>query len=82
MGLKFLRNAVDQVNDQIVDRTGDADQIAPNAGAFLHDWITTRLPEAVIGLATKVAGREDGSAWIAKEALKAGQDPHIGAFIK
>lgn len=82
MGLRFLRNAVDQVNDQVVDRFSDAAQVAPDAGAFLHDWITTRLPEAIVGFATKVAGREDGSGWLANEALKAGQDPHIGSLIK
>jgi hypothetical protein len=82
MGLGLIKTALGQAQDQIFDRSGEVIQTTPDAGAFLQDWITTRLPEAVIGFATKVAGREDGSGFIANEALKAGRDPNIGALIK
>ena len=81
MGLNLIRSALGQAQDQVFDRGGEAIQSIPDAGAFLQDWITTRLPEAVVGFATKVAGREDGSGFIANEALKAGRDPNVGAVI-
>ena len=82
MGFGFIKTALGQAQDQVFDRGGEAIQSTPDAGAFLQDWITTRLPEAVIGFASKVAGREDGSGWFANEALKAGKDPNIGALLK
>ncbi len=82
MGFGLIKTALGQAQDQIFDRGGEMIQSAPDAGAFLQDWLTTRLPQAVVGLATKVAGREDGSGFIANEALKAGRDPNIGALIK
>jgi len=81
MGFGLIRTALGRAQDQILDRGGEIIQGAPNAGAFLQDWITTRLPEAVIGLATKVAGREDGSGIFMNEALKASRDPNVGAII-
>ena len=82
MGFGLIRTALGQAQDQILDRGGELIQeTAPNAGAFLQDWITTRLPEAVVGLATKVAGREDGSGIFMNEAIKASRDPNVGALI-
>ena len=82
MGLALIKTALGQAQDQIFDRSGETIQSAPDAGAFLQDWITTRLPQAVISFASRVAGREDGSGFIANEALKAGRDPNIGALVK
>ena len=82
MGFGLIKTALGQAQDQIFDRGGEMIQSAPDAGAFLQDWVTTKLPQAVVGLATRVAGREDGSGFIANEALKAGRDPNIGALFK
>ena len=82
MGLSLIKTALGQAQDQILDRGGEIIQTtAPDAGAFLQDWITTRLPQAVVGFATKVAGREDGSGMFANEALKAGRDPNVGQLV-
>ena len=82
MGLSLIKTALGQAQDQILDRGGEIIQAtAPDAGAFLQDWITTRLPQAVVGFATRVAGREDGSGLLANEALKASRDPNVGKLI-
>ena len=84
MGLAVIKDMVGQVGDQITDRGIEA--TAPpsvDPGAFLQNWITTKLPEAVIGLATRVAGREDGSGFIANEAIKAGTDENfMGGLLR
>ena len=72
-----LKDLVGQVGDQVTDRTVEVAPPTVDAGAFLQNWISNKLPEAVIGLATKVAGREDGSGFFANEALKAGQDQNF-----
>ena len=83
MGFGIVKSALGQVQDQIIDRGGEIIQReAPDAGAFLQDWIGTRLPEAVVGFATKIAGREDGSGLFANEAIKAGSDPNVGSLIE
>ena len=77
MGLAVVKDMVGQVGDQITDRIVEVTPPSVDAGAFLQDWITTKLPEAVVGLATRVAGREDGSGFIANEAIKAGTDQNF-----
>ena len=82
MGFGIVKSALGQVQDQVFDRGGEIIQTeAPDAGAFLQDWIGSRLPSAVIGFASKVAGREDGSGWFTNEAMKAGKDPNVGSLL-
>ena len=70
-----IRTAVDNFGDQVINRTPEASDVNP--GEFLQNWITDKLPEAVVGLATRIGGREDGSGFIAQQALEAGQDPNL-----
>ena len=80
MNFGAVKDVLGQLGDQVLDRAGE--RSLPDPGAFLSNYITQKLPEFIIGAATKIAGREDGSGFIANEALKAGKDPIIGSFIK
>ena len=75
-----LKTALGGIESNVLDRA--AHTAVPDAGAFLQDWVTTKLPEAVVGLATRIGGREDGSGFLANEAIKMGTDQHIGAIFK
>ena len=77
MGLAVFIDTGGDVGYQITDRIVEVTPPAVDAGAFLQDWITTKLSEAVVGLATRVAGLEDGSGFIANEAIKAGTDQNF-----
>ena len=79
MNLGALKDALGQVGNQISDRGGE---VIPDAGNFLQDYITNKLPEFIIGAATKIAGREDGSGMFVNEVLKTGRDPVIGTLVK
>ena len=79
MNLGAIRDVIGQVGTQISDRGGE---VIPDAGNFLQDYITNKLPEFIIGAATKIAGREDGSGMFTNEVLKAGRDPVLGTLVK
>ena len=79
MNLGIIKDVFGQIGDQISDR---ATEVTPEPGAFLNDYITKKLPEFIVGAATKLAGREDGSGMLTNEVLKAGRDPLIGSWIK
>ena len=80
MNLGRITDAIGSFGEHVGDRAGEIS--VPNAGAFLQEYITEKLPEFVIGAATKIAGREDGSGMFANEILKAGRDPVIGTLVK
>ena len=80
MGLKFVSDLVGNVQDNI-ERSGE--MASKDPGAFLQDWIQTNLPDAVVDLAIKVGGREDGSGFLAQQALDLGQDKNLlGGILK
>ena len=70
-----IRTAVDTFGDQVIDRSTES--AAVNPGQFLQSWITDKLPEAVVNLATRIGGREDGSGFIAQQAMDMGQNPDL-----
>ena len=71
MNFGFIKDVLGRMGDQ-----SDLSQTRPDAqvnpGEFLSDWVNTRLPEFITGLATRVV--DDGSGTLANEALKAGRD--------
>ena len=80
MGLKAVNDLIGNVQDNI-ERSGE--MASKDPGAFLQDWIKTNLPDAVVDLAIKVGGREDGSGFLAQQALDLGQDKNLlGGILK
>ena len=79
MNIGIIKDVFGQIGDQVSDRTGE---VAVSPGEFLTGYITKKLPEFIVGAATKLAGREDGSGMLANEVLKAGRDPVIGNWVK
>ena len=75
MGLRFVTDLVGNVQDNVVDRGGEV--AAVNPGEFLQSWITEHIPNAVVNLATRIGGREDGSGLLAQQALEMGQDENL-----
>ena len=74
MGVRFVSDMVGNVQDNI-ERAGEMASRDP--GAFLQDWITTNLPDAVVEFATRVGGREDGSGFLAQQAIDLGTDKNL-----
>ena len=52
-----------------------------NPMEFLDGWVKDNLPDAVINIATKVAGRDDGSGLLGKMTMEMGEDPNVGEYI-
>ena len=82
MGFRAVGRAAEgynTVNEQVMG--GAAETGAPEAGNFLVDWVTNKLPDMVTDLAVRVV--DDGSGTIAKEVLDAGQDQSfIGTLFR
>ena len=78
-----LRDRIGEGFDAVETNIDNKTVPQKNPQEFLTEWITERLPEAIVTIATKVAGRDDGSGLLAKTALDAGLDDNFaGGMIK
>ena len=80
MPLGFIAKAND-VLGTIQDKTETRDIPQKNPMEFLEGWVKDHLPDAVVNIATKVAGRDDGSGILMKTALELSEDPTVGEVV-
>ena len=77
MNFRAIGGALEDIEANVSDRMHPKQN--PDSQGFLKNWINQQLPDAVMGLASRVV--DDGSGFLAEQALNAGTDKNLKPML-
>ena len=74
---------ISKANDVLgtIQEKAERQQPQQNPMEFLEGWVKDHQPSTIVNLATKVAGRDDGSGLLMKTAMEMGDDPTVREYV-